>query len=362
MKIDRGISTDLEVAAEQVKAAAKSIKEAPVEFINTGSIGLNLAVSGKGRDGGWPRGRIINLVGDGSSGKTLLALEFCAYVYHRMMGKESDLFPKVKKIRIVYDNGEMVMDFPVASMYGKDFADHIEWEHSKYVEQFGRRFTRECQEIKEGTLVMYVLDSLDSLTSEAGLERFEEAAKKDKAEDGSYGVEKPKYLSASFFANITSLMAGKDITLIIISQIRSKIGVTFGEKYSRAGGKAMDFYTHCVVWLAEVEKLKKTFRGEERVYGIRTLAKVKRSKVWKPFREMELIILFDYGIDDIGTTISYLWGPKVKLLEWNGQEFKREDLVKHIEENNLQDELAEKVENWWDEIEENLKPDRISKY
>lgn len=362
MKIDRGVTkSGVEEAVDQIRTVYE-IEDSPVEFIHSGAIGLNLAVSGKGKDGGWPRGRIINLVGDGSSGKTLLALEFCAYVYHKMMGKESNLFPKVKRIRIIYDNGEIVMDFPVSAMYGKDFADHIEWEHSKYVEQFGRRFARECQLLEDGTLLIYVLDSLDSLTSEAGLQRFEEAAKKDKAEDGSYGVEKPKYLSASFFSNITSLMLGKDITLVIISQIRSKIGVTFGEKYSRAGGKAMDFYTHCVVWLAEVEKLKKTFRGEERVYGIRTLAKVKRSKVWKPFREMELQILFDYGIDDLGTTISYLWGPKVKAIDWNGTEYSRIELIKHIEENNLQDELAEKVEKWWNEIEENLKPDRISKY
>ena len=82
----------------------------------------------------------------------------------------------------------------------------------------------------------------------------------------------------------------------------------------------------------------------------------------KPFREAELIILFDYGVDCVGSSIAYLWGPKVKAIDWNNTEYSREGMIKHIEENNLQDELAEKVETWWDEIEDNLKPDRIKKY
>jgi recombination protein RecA len=360
MKIDRSaIKSDVE---EVVNQTFCETEDSPVEFIHSGSILLNLAASGKGKNGGWARGRIINFVGDGSSGKTLLALETAAYLFHKMPGNKSHNFPQVKKVRIIYDNSEGVMDFPVAQMYGKDFFNSVEWANSKTVEEFGRKFTREAMEYKEGTCLLYIIDSLDALTSEAGLERFEEAAKKDKAEDGSYGTEKAKYLSANFFSNVCSMMKGKDITLIVISQIRIKIGISFGEKYGRTGGKALDFYTHQVPWLSEVEKLKKTFRGEERVYGIRVLAKLKRNKVAKPFREAEIYIIFDYGVDDLRSSIAYLWGPKVKTIDWNGTEYSRIELIKHIEENNLQDELAEKVETWWNEIEDNLKQDRISKY
>jgi len=362
MKIDREIiKSDVEEAADQIRTAYE-IEDSPVEFIHSGSILLNLAISGKGKAGGWPRGRISNVVGDGSSGKTLLALEMAAYMFYKMPGNKSHNFPSVKHVRIVFDNAEGVMDFPVAQMYGKDFFDGVEWACSKTVEEFGRKFAREVMDHKEGTCLLYVIDSLDALSSEAGVERFEEAAKKDKAEDGTYGTEKAKYLSASFFSNICSIIKGKDITLLVISQIRSKIGVSFGEKYGRTGGKALDFYTHAVPWLSEIEKLKKTFRSEDRVYGIRVLVKLKRNKVAKPFREAEIIVLFDYGVDDIGSSIAYLWGPKVKAIDWNGTEYSRTELIKHIEENNLQDELARKVETWWGEIEENLKPDRISKY
>jgi len=363
MKINRSIEPDeIREAAAKMKAAAEPIEETPVEFFHSSSVLLNLAGSGKGRKGGWARGRIINLVGDGSSGKTLLALELAAFVFHKMMGNKSHNFPVVKKIKIIFDNAEEVMDFPLEKMYGKAFVEGIEWVSSKTVQGWGRNVTREVMANKPGELLLYITDSLDALTSQEGLERFEKAAKTDKEEEGTYGTEKPAYLSKSFFNNMCSMMSGKDVTLVIISQIRMKIGVTFGEKYNRAGGKSLDFYTHQVCWLSEVEKLKKTFRGEERVYGIRVLAKFKRNKVAKPFREAELIILFDYGVDDIGSSIAYLWGPKVKAIDWNGTEYSREGMIKYIEENNCQDELAEKVEIWWNEIEDHLKPDRVKKY
>jgi recombination protein RecA len=347
---------------DQTSPPTKTEEKPPVEFIHTGSTLLNLAASGKGKNGGWARGRIINLVGDGSSGKTLLALELAAYIFYKMVGNKSFNFPQVKRIKIIFDNSEEVMDFPVAQMYGQKFKDGVEWIHSETVQSWGRNVTREIMANKPGELLLYITDSLDALASQEGMERFEKAAKSDKEEDGTYGTEKAAYLSKSFFQNICSMMAGKDCTLLVISQIRQKIGVTFGEKYSRTGGKALDFYTHQVAWLAESEKLKKTFRGEERVYGIRILAKMKRNKTAKPFRESEIVVLFDYGIDDIETGLSYLFGPKAKLINWQEIEYNRQDLIKHIESNNLQDELGKKVEIAWGEIETAIKPDRQKRY
>jgi len=368
MKIDRSAAVseapkdDLSVAVEMIKEASKSTDSTPVEFLNSSCAVLNCAASGKAKNGGWARGRIINLVGDGSSGKTLLSLELAAFVFYKMMGNRSINFPPVKKIRIVYDNTEGVMDFPIDKMYGKAFVDAVEWISSATVQAWGRNVAREVLANKPGELLLYITDSLDALTSQEGLERFEKAAEKDKEEDGTYGTEKAAYLSKSFFSNMCSMITGKDVTIVIISQIRMKIGVTFGEKYNRAGGKSLDFYTHQVCWLAEVEKLKKTFRGEERVYGIRVLAKMKRSKVSKPFREAEFIVLFDYGVDDIGSSLAYLYRPKVPQLDWDGIKYSRADLIKHIEDHNLQDELSARVERWWNEIEDNMRPNRISKY
>ena len=134
---------------ENIEEITPEIDDSPVEFMNSGCTILNLAISQKGRKGGWPRGRIINLVGDGSSGKTLLSIELAAWCFHNIKKLPSKLFPAVKKIRIIHDNVESVMDFPIEKMYGKAFKDAVyppenspEYERgSRTVEEFGRRFT-----------------------------------------------------------------------------------------------------------------------------------------------------------------------------------------------------------------------------
>jgi recombination protein RecA len=323
-----------------------------------------LAASGKGADGGWARGRIINIVGDGSSGKTLLALEAAFWFFQNMIGKTSKNFPVVKNLTIIYDNAERVMDFLLEQMYGEDFVNFVTWnQNSETVEQWGRNVARNVSSLKDGEALLYITDTLDALVPAEGKKRFLEAAKSDKKEDATYGTEKAKYLSQSFFSNLCSIMEGKDATLIIISQVRENINVMFGEKYHRAGGKALDFYTHQVVWLAEMEKLKKTFKGHERVYGIRTKAKFKRNKTAKPFREAELILLFDYGLDDVGTNIAWLFGPKKDSLIWKEQEYSRPDLIQLFERNPEERTLLEQmIEEEWNYIEANIKPDRKPRF
>ena len=98
------------------------------------------------------------------------------------------------------------------------------------------------------------------------------------------------------------------------------------------------------------------------MYGIRVLAKFKRNKVAKPFREAEIIILFDYGLDDVSCSISWLYGPKVKEIMFDDVKFSRSDLISHIENNGLEDNLAEMVEEKWEIIDDALRPDRKAKF
>ena len=332
-----------------------------VEFLDSGSTVLNLVLSGKGREGGWARGRVVNLIGDGSSGKTLLALEMAALCFYRL-NKTPETFSKVKKISIVYNNAEGVMDFPLEEMYGKDFANSVEWMQSPTVEEMGRDYTRRVKSLKEGEFLLYFVDSLDALVSEDAKERFEKAADKDVAEDNSYGMEKQKY-TGKFFGNLCSISKNKDATFVAISQVRDNIGVSFGKKYKRVGGKALDFYTHQCCWLAVKEKLRKTIKGEDRVYGVRVRAKLERSKVSKPFREADFIILFDYGVDDILSNIVYVYGEKSKRVKFGNTEFDSYDkLVKYIEENSLQGMLINMVEEKWEAIEEAIKVNREKKF
>lgn len=336
-----------------------------VDFFNTGLTTLNLAASQSARRG-WARGRVINLVGDGSSGKTLLTLEAFANAFHQFK-KQGELpsknFPKVTKLILVFNNIEGVMDFPVEEMYGQDFVDAVEWIQSETCEAFGRDYLRRVKALKSGECLMYAADSLDAMVAQAQLDRIEKSVDKDKEEDSSYGTEKAKYFSGGFFNSMCSYMENKDATIFCISQLRENIGVKFGEKYKRTGGKALDFYTHQVVWLREVEKLSRIFRTQKRVYGVRVHAKFKRSKVAKPFREAHFCILFDYGADDIGCCVDYLFGPKDKKIEWDGETYNRAELISMIENDKEQYEmLVDAVEKDWHEIEEEIKPKRKERF
>jgi len=332
-----------------------------VEFLDSGSIVLNLVLSGKKKNGGWARGRVVNIVGDGSSGKTLLALEAAANCFYKL-NKNPETFPPVKKIYIVYNNVEGVMDFPVEEMYGEKFFEAVEWIQIPTVQAFGRDYTRRVKSLKEGEFLLYIVDSLDAMSSEEELDNFLDAANKDTPEKGSYGMSKQKY-SGKFFGNLCSIGQGKDSTLIIISQVRENINVMFGEKYRRSGGKSLDFYTHQCCWLAVKRKLEKTYKGETRLYGILVKAKLKRSKVSKAFREAEFVILFDYGVDDILSSIIYLYGEKEKNIVFEGEDFKnQEKLIEYITSHKLKDKLANMVEDKWMSVEENIKVKRERKF
>ena len=351
-------STSIDKAAKSVLKRKKETKEEDrVEFLHSGSTTLNLALSGKGDGGGWARARVDNVVGDGSSGKTICALECAYWVFLRIKKIKSEIFGPVKKFTIVYNNCEGVMDFPLEKMYGQEFVDAVEWICIKEIEAMGRDFISRMRALGKGEFLLYIIDSWDALYSAADKKRFDDAIKDGKLEDGSYNLEKQKY-AGKFFSNVCDDMESnkKDATLFIVSQVRQKIGVTFGKKTYRAGGKALDFYTHQVAWIREEEKLTKTKRGHKRVYGIRSEVKVERSKVAKPFRESKFTILYDYGIDDLNSMADFLYGKGA--IKFDGERFpRRETFIKYVEDNNLEERLIAKTEQEWHEIEKAFEKD-----
>lgn len=363
-------STGLSELAGQIKDnidAAVEVREERVEFISTGCIPFNLALSQKGKNGGIARGRIINFVGDGSSGKTLNALETAAWYWYNILKVKSNLYPDTKKRRVRYNNGEGVMDFPVAEMYGDDFYDGAEWIQINEAEAWGLDVQRSINELKKGESMLYICDSLDSLIPQASKERIEKQIKNGGKRDGTYGLEAQKYFSTEFFNDLCDRMTGKDFTLLIISQVRENLSAgIFGKKYRRNGGKALDFYTHQVAWLYSREKFKKTFKGNERIYGVSTLAKVERNKTALPYREAEIPIMFDFGVDNNLACASFLFGAKDKEIEWEGETMKKSDLVELADNDEfVESKLAEAVEQEWFYIEDNVrsrKPSKAAKY
>jgi len=245
--------------------------------------------------GGWVHGRISNIIGDKSTGKTLLAIEASANF--------AKLYPKGT---IHYNEVEAAFDRPYAQALGMPI-DRIRFSENCFtVEDVFKDMQWSIDHQPKGQPGLYILDSLDAVSDQDELDRgFGEA---------SYGMKKPKLLG-ELFRRLVQGLAGSQIHVMIISQVRDKIGVTFGRKWTRAGGHAMDHYASQIIYLAQVKSLKKTYHGVERTVGIRVKAKCEKNKAGLAFRECEFPIMFGYGIDDVVAMLEWLVEVKSENLD-----------------------------------------------
>lgn len=251
-----------------------------LQFISTGCSVLDSVLGG-----GYVLGRVCNIVGDKSSGKTLLAIEACANFAHQY----PDGF-------IRYAEAEAAFDERYAAALGMP-VDRVEFADDIFtIEDFFEDLTKVMDKLGDRPCV-YVLDSLDALS-----DRAEQARKID---EGSFGMTKQKKLG-ELFRRLVQRLEKSRVFLLVISQIRDKIGVSFGETKTRSGGKSLDFYASQVVWLSEIEKMKRTIDKVDRVTGVRVRARCKKNKIGLPFRECEFPILFGYGVDDLTAAAEWL--------------------------------------------------------
>ena len=328
------------------RRAAPVMQEAPrasdyfsEDYISSGSFLLDLALGG-----GWCRGRVANVVGDKSSGKTLLAIEACANFAKRF---EED--------NIRYAESEAAFLDAYAAKIGMPPGAHLTDETNRIetVEQLYEDLSAFLQDRAGKTALLYVLDSLDSLSDAAELER--------EFGEGTYGTGKAKAMS-EMFRRLVGDLRDKDCLLFIISQVRDNIGVTFGETKKRSGGKALDFYASQVLWLAETGKIKHTVRGVERVTGSHVRARCKKNKVGTPFREVDIDIVFSYGVDDESSMIEWLKKNKgLDLLDLSDKEArKRLDDARQARDRaavvDIRDRLQAAVYEHWMAIEADLEP------
>ncbi len=313
-----------------------------VDCIPTGCALLDCVLGG-----GWARRRISNIVGDKSVGKSLLAIEACANF--------AQIAPKGK---IFYREAEAAFDEPYAEGLGLpikrvDFGPEglsTVWDTVEDIfEDLDAKLT-ECE--KDKTPGLYIIDSLDALTSRAELGR--------KPGEATFGLEKQKMMG-KLFRQLTRRIKSADMCVIIISQVRDKIGVVFGEKHTRTGGKALDFYASQILWLSHIQKLSRTVGGIKRATGVRIKAQCKKNKVSLPFRECLLTLEFGYGMDDVGASID--WLEEVKSLSRIGHKtadsafsafdkLKGQDLVK------AEIGLRSAVFAVWREVENRFAPTR----
>ncbi len=354
-----------------------------IEFLDTGHTMFNMACSNGNPNGGVPRGRITNFVGDGSAGKTWAALELANRFYFDIPKRESSIYGKKTKAKIVYNNSEKVMDFPLEKVFDEEFIDSIDWRYENLVEVAGMQLFELIKEAAADpdTAYLYVIDSWDAMKSIKDKDRIEddlketkknhEADNKQKA-GGGFKLGKAAFATQDFFPELCDRMDGVDITVIIVSQLRVKIGEMFTQTY-RTGGKALDFYTHLVPWLTTKKKLDLQHMKEKRVYGVEGEVEVKRSKVGKPWRKAGFTILYDFGFNDMVDTISWVMsalGKKISIsnfqevfgIDVTGSGAKSYDAyAEFVEQNDLEHLVRAKAAEIWLEIEENTQVKRQRK-
>lgn len=262
-------------------------------YVSSGSAVMDAMLGG-----GWVLGRVANIVGDRSAGKTLLAIEAFANFFHaypdgigRYAESESAFDqPYAENLGMPVDK----IDFGLAKTFGRGDED----EPLRTVEDWYEsvlKFIERCE--KAGKPGIYCIDSFDALSDEAEMARD--------IDKGSFGQGKAKK-SGELFRKLIDRIKRSNILLIVVSQIRDKLNVTFGETKTRSGGRALDFYASHIVWLAEIGKIKKTIKGIERPIGVNVKANCKKNKVGLPFRTCEYPILFGYGVDDLTANVEWL--------------------------------------------------------
>ena len=321
---------------------------------NQGYVGSGAALLDCALGGGWARDRMINIVGDSSTGKTLLAIEACAnFARH---------FPKAF---VQYAEAESAFDETYAQAVGFP-SDHVEFkvpasESGVTLVEDVYTWLEELADVcrKEKQAGMFIVDSLDAVSSRKEMARD--------INDDSYGTERARKLSEAV-RKVNANISSAGITLIIISQTRKKIGVTFGNPNTRSGGAALDFYASQIVWLSERGKIKKTIRGVERSIGKNIVVRVTKNKAGLAHRDCDLTLLFGYGIDDLTSNAEFLkktvgldYEP-IASLELGATTYKNKILKLRNEGGHelraARALLAETVEDVWLNLERDFLPKR----
>lgn len=261
-----------------------------VEAIPSGSIGLDSALG----IGGYPRGRIIEIFGPESSGKTTLSLHAIAEAQKKggvcaFIDAEHALDPEyAKKLGVKID--ELLVSQPDNGEQALEIAESL---------------------VRSGKIDIVVIDSVAALTPKDEIE----------GDMGATHVGKQARLMSQALRKLTAIVAKSKTIVIFINQIRMQIGVMFGNPETTPGGKALKFYTSVRLDIRRIAQIKK---GEE-VVGGRHRVKVVKNKVAAPFRQTEFDLMYNEGVSREGEIIAL--GEKFELIQKSGASYKYGDVA-----------------------------------
>jgi recombination protein RecA len=252
-----------------------------VEVISSGSLGLDIALG----IGGLPRGRIVEIYGPESSGKTTLALHAIAEAQKRggtcaFVDAEHALDPTyARKLGVDVDN--LLISQPDAGEQGLEIADTL---------------------VRSGAIDVLVVDSVAALVPRAELE----------GEMGDSHVGLHARLMSQALRKLTGSVSRSNTMLIFLNQIRLKIGVMFGNPETTTGGNALKFYASVRMEIRRIGAIK----DREQIVGNQTRVKVVKNKLAPPFRQVEFDIMYGEGISKVGELVDL--GAKAGVVEKSG--------------------------------------------
>jgi recombination protein RecA len=255
-----------------------------IEVIPSGSLGLDLALG----IGGLPRGRIVEIYGPESSGKTTLALHAIAEAQKRggtcaFIDAEHALDPiYARKLGVDVDN--LLISQPDAGEQALEIADTL---------------------VRSGAIDVLVVDSVAALVPRAELE----------GEMGDSHVGLHARLMSQALRKITGSVSRSNTMLIFLNQIRLKIGVMFGNPETTTGGNALKFYASIRLEIRRIGQIK----DRDEVVGNQTRVKVVKNKLAPPFRQVEFDIMYGEGISKVGELVDL--GVKAGVVEKSGAWF-----------------------------------------
>jgi len=256
-----------------------------VDSISTGSIGLDAALG----VGGLPRGRIIEVFGPESSGKTTLTLHVIAEAQKKngicaFIDAEHAMDPEYAK-RLGVKTDELLISQPDTGEQALEIVESL---------------------VRSGKMDVVVIDSVAALTPKDEIE----------GDMGAHHVGKQARLMSQALRKLTAIVARSKTIVIFINQIRMQIGVMFGNPETTPGGKALKFYTSVRLDIRRIAQIKK---GDE-VMGGRVRVKVVKNKVAAPFRQTEFDLMYNEGISRQGEIIAL--GETMGLISKSGSSYK----------------------------------------
>jgi recombination protein RecA len=252
-----------------------------IEAVSTGSLSLDLALG----IGGLPKGRIIEVYGPESSGKTTLALQVLAEAQKKggicaFVDAEHALDPIYAK-KLGVKTGELLISQPDTGEQALEIADTL---------------------IKSGSISVLVIDSVAALTPKAELE----------GEMGDHHVGLQSRLMSQALRKITGSVSKSNTMVIFINQIRMKIGVMFGSPETTSGGNALKFYSSVRLDIRRIGAIK----DKDEIIGNSTRVKVVKNKVAPPFKVVEFDLMYGKGISKTGELVDL--GVKAGVVEKAG--------------------------------------------